>query len=104
MKRDALLLLIEVDIILTDDFLVGGRIDVKKVFADFPADQIIIDDVRDIADLDLMVKRIFREDLHERALTAEAKATDVVDADLSRKAFFFDLFLEFFKDRLGIIG
>src|SRR5574344_1273171 len=104
MERNALLLFVEVDIILTDDLLVGDRIDVKKVFANLPADEIIIDDVRDIADLDLVIKRIFREDLHDRALAAEAKGADVVDADLFRKAYFFDLLLDFLEDRLRIVG
>ncbi|OQA10566.1 MAG: hypothetical protein BWY66_00158 [bacterium ADurb.Bin374] len=47
---------------------------------------------------------LFREDLHERALAAEAKAADVVDADLFGEAFFFDLLLELVEDRVGIVG
>ncbi len=103
-QADSLLFLVEVDVILTDDFLVGHRIDVEKVFADLSADEVIIDDMADVAEFDLVVKGVFREDLDERSLGAEAEAADVVDADLVFEALFLDLFLEFFEDGVRIIG
>jgi hypothetical protein len=51
-----------------------------------------------------VVKSVFRENLDERALAAEAEATDVVDADFVFESAFFDLLFEFFEDGVAVVS
>jgi len=103
-QSDAELFLVEVDIVLTDHLFFGDRINVEQVLADFSADEVILDDLFDIAHLDGVIQGIFREDFDERSLRAEAEAANVVDADFLLEPVGFDFLLEFVKDLVRVIG
>ena len=104
MQGYADLLLIEVDIILPDDLLVGDGVDVKQVLANLAADQIVLDDLLDVGYLDRVVKGVFGEYLDEGALRAEAEAADVVDGHLVLQPMGLDLVLEGLLDVDGGVG
>jgi hypothetical protein len=104
MKADPHLLLVEVDIVLAHDFLFRDRVDIEEIFANLAANEVIFDDLFDVADLHLVVESVFREDLDERSLAAEAEAADVVDADFFFESAFFDLLFELLRMASRVVG
>ncbi len=103
-ESDAQLPLVEIDVVLPGDLFVGRRIDVKEVFDDMPADEVFFDDAPDVVLLDHPVEGVFREDLDEGPLGAEAEAADEVDGDFLAKSFFFDEGFQLVDEFLGIVG
>ena len=49
-EGDADLLLVEVDVVLAHDLLVGLRVDVEEFLADFVSDEVLLDDLPDVGD------------------------------------------------------
>ena len=76
--------LIEVDVFLFGNALAGLGVDVKEVFDDAVADEVLFDDAADVADFDRAVKGVLRVDLDEGALGAKAEATDVIGDGILR--------------------
>ena len=103
-EGDADLFLVEGDVILTGDLLVGDRVDIEEVFANLTADEVLFHDFGHVFDLDAPIEGVFGEDFDEGPLGAEAEATDVVDGDPVLEAFFLDEANEFFLNGYGIVG
>ena len=103
-ESDTDLLLVEVDIVLFSDFLVGLRVNVEEVLADFSADDVLLDDLFDIGDLNGAIEGIFGEDFDEGALGAEAEATDVVDGDFVFETVGLEFLLDLGLDIDRVIG
>ncbi len=104
MKRDSSLLLVEVDLVLLGDLILGGRIDVEQALHDLAARDIDVDDLLDVLDLHHTVQSVFRINLDERSLRAETEAADDVDGRLVREAFCREDFVKLFLDLVGVAG
>ena len=84
-QDDAVLLLVERDVRLGDDVRRLLRV-VAEALHDAALDEMLGDDVLDVVLLHLHVERALRQDLHDRALLAEAEAARLDDLDLVLEA------------------
>ena len=99
---DTALLLVEVDLILLDDLLLGCRIDVEQALHDLAVPDILLDDLLDILDLDESVECVFRVDLDEGSLRAETETSYQVDRGLVLESLRLQKLLELGLDLIGM--
>ena len=87
-QGDSLLLLVEVDVLLTGDGLTGLGLDEEQALNDLAADKILLDDLLDVLESYETVESVLGVDLNERTLRAVAEAADLVDRNAVGKTLF----------------
>ena len=90
-QGDAVLRLVERDVVGAGDALAGGGVDVQQLLDDLTAGEVLLDDGLDVLELEPRVVRVAVGDDRERSLRAEAVAADDADLDLVLQAGLGDL-------------
>ena len=100
-QRDALLRLVERDVVGAGDALARGRVDVEQLLDDLPAGEVLLDHGLDVLDLEPRVVRVAVRHDGQRPLGAQAVTADDADLDLVLQAGLGDLGDELVLDLQG---